>query len=142
MEINLASKYQVLEIVEKERLIGVMNTTKWNALFNVLNEIDELVSFRCTYIDGSTWPDEEASFPFTSELAQVWGNFIALEFIDIDARISHSSGALLNPKIIDHKQKVIDICQSTNAKFSLIDNGVRIYGYFRQGNEPNLYSHT
>jgi hypothetical protein len=72
MEFNTNSKAHVLELIEKERMIGVMNNTKWNSLFEALNTIDELLSYRVTYIDGSTWPDAEASFPYTCELAQIW----------------------------------------------------------------------
>jgi len=142
MEINITSKKQVLSLVEKERLIGVMNNTKWNALFNDLNEVDDLISYRVTYIDGTTWPDNEASFPYTTELEQIWGNFVAMEYLDIDARISHSKGALLEPEIVNHIQAIIDICKKHSVKFSIIDTGVRIWGYFRQGNEPELYKNT
>ena len=142
MTINLNSKHQILELIENERLIGVMNNTKWNALFSDLEEIDELISYRVTHVDGSTWPEADASFPYTSELAQIWGNFLALEYLDIDSRISHSKGALIKPEIVDHKDKVIEICKKHNAKFSAIENGIRIWGYFRHGNEPEFYQHT
>jgi len=141
MKINITSKNQVLELIEKERLIGVMNNTKWNALFSDLNKVDELISYRVTYIDGTTWPDKDSSFSFTSELAQIWGNFIAMEYLDIDARISHSRGALLEPDIIDYTSKIIDICSNHSVKMSLSNNWVRVWGYFRQGDEPELYKH-
>ena len=142
MEINLASKKQVLSLVEKERLVGVMNNTKWNALFKDLNEVDELITFRVTYIDGTNWPDHESSLPYTPELAQIWGSFIAMEYLDIDTRISHSKGALLEPEIVNHIQSIINICTKQSAKFSVTEQGVRIWGYFRQGNEPELYKNT
>ena len=132
----------MLALIEKERLIGVMNNTKWNALFYDLNEVVELISYRVTYIDGTTWPDYEASFPFTTELAQIWGNFIAMEYLDIETKISHSKGALLKPEIIDHTNKLIDICTKQSSKFTVTETGVRIWGYFRQGNEPELYKIT
>jgi hypothetical protein len=142
MEFNTNSKAHVLELIEKERMIGVMNNAKWNSLFEALNTIDELLSYRVTYIDGSTWPDAEASFPYTSELAQIWGNFMAMEYIDLDARIEHSKGSLLKPKIIDHKQKVIELCTEQKAKFSITENGIRVWGYFRHGHIPELYENT
>lgn len=131
-----------MELIERERLIGVMNNTKWNALFTDLEDIDELISFKVTYVDGSTWPEAGASIPYTSELAQIWGNFLALEYLDIDARISHSKGALLEPDIVDHQSKVVDICKKHNARFSAIENGIRIWGYFRHGNDPKLHKNT
>ena len=142
MEFNTNSKAHVLELIEKESMIGVMNNTKWNSLFEGLNTIDDLLSYRVTYIDGSTWPDEEASFPYTSELAQIWGNFKAMEYLDIDAKISHSKGALLNSEVIDHKQKVVELCVKQNAKFSATENGIRIWGYFRHGKIPELHENT
>ena len=127
---------------DPEQLIGVMNNTKWNALFSDLNEIDEIISYKVTHIDGSTWPEKEANFPYTSELAQIWGNFLAMEYLDIDARISHSKGALLSPQVVDHKDKIIAICKKHNAKFSVTENGIRIWGYFRHDNEPELHQTT
>lgn len=140
MEINTNSKAQVIELVEKEGLIGVMNNTKWNKLFDALNEFDELISFRATYIDGSTFPESDASFPFTSELAQIWGNFKALEYVEINTQTSYSEGALLKPTITYHSDQVISICAKQNAKFSLTENGIKIWGYFRHGQLPELHT--
>ena len=142
MSINLNSKHQILELIERERLIGVMNNTKWNALFSDLEEIDELLSYRVTHIDGSVWPEEGARFQYTSELAQIWGNFLAMEYLDIDARITHSNGALLKPEIIDHKDKVIAICKKRSAKYSITDGITRVWGYYRHGNQPALHQDT
>lgn len=128
-----------MQFIENERLIAVMNNTKWNALFSDFDKINALICYKVTYIDGSTWPEADSGFSYTCELAQIWGNFLALEYLDIDARISHSKGALLKPEIIDHREKVIDICKAHNSKFAKTENGIRIWGYFRHGNELELY---
>ncbi|WP_040306636.1 DUF6678 family protein [Agarivorans albus] len=140
--LNHNSKFQIINFIEQHKLNGVMNNTKWNKLFHDLNEVDELISFKVTYIDGTTWPEPEATFPFTSELAQIWGNFLALEFIDINAKISHSRGALLNDEVVDHIGKIIQICIDNSAKFSITEEGVRIYGYLRHSDSVQLYNYT
>jgi hypothetical protein len=122
--------------------MGVMNNTKWNSLFSDLEGIEELINYRATYIDGSTWPESDSAFSYTSELEQIWGNFLALEYVDIDARISNSKGVLLKPEIVDHKESIISICRKHNAKFSESDEFIRIWGYFRHGKEPALYQNT
>jgi len=142
MEFNTNSKAHVLELIEKENMFGVMNSTKWNLLFEAFNRLDELLNYRVTNIDGSTWPDQDASFSYTSELVQIWGDFMAMEYVDIDARISNSKGALLKSEIIDHKKQVIDICLKQSAKFAETRNGIRVWGYFRHGKIPELYEKT
>ncbi|EJY0701185.1 hypothetical protein OE878_004672, partial [Vibrio parahaemolyticus] len=111
-------------------------------LLAALSDIDELLSYRVTYIDGSTWPESDSSYQYTSELAQIWGNFRAIHFIDIDARISHSRGVLLEPEVRDHRDKVIAICKEQNAKISLTECGVRIWGYFQHGKDIEMYKYT
>ena len=104
--------------------------------------MDELISFKVTYIDSATWPEPDATFPYTSELAQVWGNFLALEYIDINAKISHSKGALLEPDIVDHIDEIIQICIRNSAKFSTTKDGIRVYGYLRHNENVQLQNYT
>lgn len=61
---------------------------------------------------------------------------------DIDARISHSRGVLLEPEVIDHRDKVIAICKEQNAKISLTECGVRIWGYFQHGIDIDMHKYT
>ncbi|PQJ63634.1 hypothetical protein BTO10_02155 [Vibrio chagasii] len=140
--LNHNSKQQVKSFVAKNNFIPVMNNTKWKELFDLLNQVDDLISFRVTYVDQTTWPEPDSSFTYTSELAQIWGNFLAIEFIDISAQISHPQGALLKPVVVDHIDKIINICNSKSAKFSITDDGIRIYGYLRHGLDVNVHNYT
>jgi hypothetical protein len=126
------------EIVEKEKLIAVMNNTKWNALFNELNLVEEMIQFKANYIDGSKFPDYESSSEFTPELQQIWGNFVALEYVDIVTIIKRNIGQLLDPEITDVTKSVLKICHKHNAKVSTIQSGLRIWGYHRHGVLPEL----
>ena len=84
-----------------------------------------------TLSDGSTWSDEEASYPHTSNLDKLWGNFKAMEYLDIDARISHSKGALLNPEIIYHKQLVVELCVKQNESPLKLRTALEYGGIYR-----------
>ena len=126
-------------MIEEENLIGVMNNTRWNALFNGLSNIDEMIKFRVTYIDGSYWPDDESNREYTVEIEQIWGNFIATEYLDIITKIEKLKGALIKPEIIDVTQQVIKLCIANKANISLIESGVRVWGYYRHGEIPELY---
>ncbi len=139
---RLDLKSNIIKLIDSNRLFGVMNNTKWNNLLAALSDIDELLSYRVTYVDGATWPESDSSYQYTSELAQIWGNFRAIHFIDIDARISHSRGVLLEPEVLDHRDKVIAICKEQNAKISLTECGVRIWGYFQHGKDIEMYKYT
>ncbi len=139
---RLDLKSNIIKLIDSNGLFGVMNNTKWNNLLAALSDIDELLSYRVTYIDGSTWPESDSSYQYTSELAQIWGNFRAIHFIDIDARISHSRGVLLEPEVLDHRDKVIAICKEQNAKISLTECGVRVWGYFQHGKDIEMYKYT
>ena len=35
-----------MELIEKQHLSGAMNNTRWNALLNDLNDIEEMISYR------------------------------------------------------------------------------------------------
>ncbi|KFI09517.1 hypothetical protein IX95_23885 [Vibrio sp. B183] len=139
---RLDLKSNIIKLIDSNGLFGVMNTTKWNSLFAALNNIEELISFRVTYIDGSTWPESDSSYQYTSELAQIWGNFRAIHFLDVNARISHSRGALLEPEIIDHGDMIIAICKEQNAKISLTKHCIRIWGYFQHGKDIEMHKYT
>ncbi|MCG9697924.1 DUF6678 family protein [Shewanella sp. Isolate11] len=121
------------EIIEKERLIGLMNNTKWNALFSELNLIEEMIQYKAHYIDGSMFPDHETSYEFTPELQQIWGNFIAIEYVDVITIIKRDIGKLLEPEIVDVTKAILEICNEHNVKVSVINSGVRVWGYHRHG---------
>ncbi len=53
---RLDLKSNIIKLIDSNGLFGVMNNTKWNSLLAALSDIDELLSYRVTYIDGSTWP--------------------------------------------------------------------------------------
>jgi len=138
MQLNYSSKAQISEYVNRNRLYGVMNTSKWNRLFESLADIDELITFKAVYIDGFTWPSKDESWQFTPELEQIWGNFAALEYLEINTQVISERGALISPQITDYKSKVATLCSQQKVKYSFFDKGIRVWGYFRHGQEPEL----
>ncbi|WP_147378818.1 DUF6678 family protein [Motilimonas pumila] len=126
------------EIIEKERLIGLMNNTKWNALFSELNLIEEMIQYKSQYIDGSIFPDHDSSYEFTPELQQIWGNFKSIEYVDVITIIKRDIGKLLDPEIVDLTKDILEICNVLNVKVSAINSGIRIWGYHRHGEIPEL----
>ncbi|WP_335725650.1 DUF6678 family protein [Vibrio parahaemolyticus] len=70
---RLDLKLNIIKLIDSNGLFGVMNNTKWNNLLAALSDIDELLSYRVTYIDGSTWPESDSSYQYTSELATNMG---------------------------------------------------------------------
>ncbi|MEH6472813.1 MAG: DUF6678 family protein [Halopseudomonas sp.] len=142
MEVNLGSHHQVMELIEGQRLIGAMNNTRWNALFNDLNNVEEMLSYKVTYIDGSCWPEADSGHSETSEIEQIWGNFIAMEFLDIRTKIEKPRGALVSPETVDITVQVTNLCAINKAKISLTEHGVRVWGYFRHDQTPVLHEYT
>jgi hypothetical protein len=131
-------KSKLKEIVERDKLTSVMNNSRWNALFESLAQIEEMIHFRTTYIDGTCFPELGGSSEYTPEIEQFWGNFLAVEYLDIVSKLSVSHGALMEPEVHDYTKKVVEVCLNNKAKTSLTKNGVRVWGYFRPGSVPDL----
>lgn len=131
-----------MALIEEQHLIGVMNNTRWNDLFDSLNNVEEMLSYKVTYIDGSSWPEADSGHTETSEIEQIWGNFIAMEALDIRTKIEKPRGALVSPEIIDVTKHVIQLCATNKAKISLTKYGVKVWGYFRHGQTPELHEYT
>jgi len=130
------SSKQTREYIAAERLTPVMNNTRWQELFQSLNASRRTFRYRRKDIDGSCFPEDGMSF--TPEIEQYWGAFNSMEWFEILAYEEIRKGALLPVEIRDHSDELIAIAHSVGAKFSLIDHGIRVWGYIRENEHPDL----
>ena len=119
-----------------------MNNSRWNSLFCDLSDATEIITFKVGYIDGSTWPEEFSGHEYTQEIEQICGNFVAIEWIDIITKIEKPKGALLLPDILDVTEEIVELCRLNKCKISMHEKGVRVWGYFRQGQLPELHKYA
>jgi len=131
---NIRNKEQVKGYVFKEGFTSVLNNTKWERLFALLEESKRFFQYKRTDLDGSTFPEDGVSL--TPELAQYWGDFWAMEWLDIEACQAHSKGALLAPEIEDFTDELVALANAAGVKFTMIKRGIRVWGYVRKGNNP------
>lgn len=130
------NREQVNEYVLREGITPVLNNTKWERLFELLQKSERFFQYRRTNLDGSTFPEDGASF--TPELAQYWGDFWAMEWLDILSYQTHSKGALLAPDIEDFTSELVALANEVGVKFTMIERGIRVWGYVRKGNSPDF----
>jgi len=130
------SSKQVREYVAINNLTSAMNNTRWQALFKSLRASQRMFLYRRKDIDGTFFPEDGVSF--TPEIEQYWGEFNNIEWFDILAYAEHSKGVLLTPETVDYSDELIDIASSAGANFSLIDHGIRVWGYIRNIYHPDL----
>uniref|UniRef100_UPI002B471868 DUF6678 family protein n=1 Tax=Aeromonas caviae TaxID=648 RepID=UPI002B471868 len=78
---DIRHREPVKEYVIKAGMTSVSNNSKWNRLFALLHQSNRFFQYRRTDLDGSTFPEDGESY--TPELAQYWGNFWAMEFLDV-----------------------------------------------------------
>ncbi|MCX9158581.1 hypothetical protein OPU71_20910 [Niveibacterium sp. 24ML] len=132
----MLSSKQAREYVSAKRLTSAMNNTRWQALFQSLNASHRMFQYRRKDLDGSWFPEDGISF--TPEIAQYWGEFSSMEWFDILAYKEIRKGALLPIEVVDYSDELIEIARSVGAKFSIIDHGIRVWGYIRENEQPNL----
>lgn len=134
------SKAQVRAYVEAEGITSVLNNTKWQRLFEILNESPINFRYRRTDLDGNIFPKENS--PPTGEIAQIYGDFLIMEFLEVTALVETRTGMLTNPKIEDFTQELISLAHQAGVKFTEILHGVKIYGYVRRSENPAFLERT
>lgn len=137
---NIKNREKVREYVFKEGITSVLSDTKWKRLFTLLEDSPRFFQYRRTGLDGSTFPEDGVSF--TPELAQYWGDFWAIEWLDILSCREHSRGALLKPDIEDFTNELVALAHEAGVKFTMLDHGIRVWGYVRRGVDPNFCTHA
>lgn len=133
---DIHNREQVKEYVFREGITSVLNNTKWERLFELLEKSERFFRYRRTDLDGATFPEDGTSF--TPELAQCWGDFWAMEWLDILSYQTYSKGALLAPDIEDFTSELVALANDAGVKFTMIERGIRVWGYVRKGKNPDF----
>lgn len=131
--VNIRNREQVKEYVFKEGITSVLNDAKWERLFTLLDENGHFFQYRRGDLDGSRFPEDGQSF--TPELAQYYGDFWAMEWLEILAFKAHIKGALLAPEIEDFTIELVELAKKAGVKFTMIERGIRVWGYVRKGTD-------
>lgn len=133
---DIHSKKQVMDYVSNEGLTPVLNNTKWNRLFELLKSNGSFFQYRSKNINGAYFPEDGTSY--TPEIEQYWGNFLAKEWLEIVSIRSHSRGALLKPEIEDFTKEAVRIAHEAGVKFTMTENGIKVWGYVRKSEHPEF----
>jgi hypothetical protein len=133
---DVRNREQVKEYVLRESITAVLNDTKWRRLFDLLEPNPRFFQYRRTDLDSSTFPEDGVSF--TLEIEQLWGDLWAMEWLDILSFRSHSKGALLKPDIEDFTDELVALAHDAGVKFTMLERGIRVWGYIRRGANPDF----
>ena len=118
--------------IDRERLVSVMNDTKWQRLFNALQRIEGWLDFRRKDVRES----EASSEMWCSDFYMMFGGWTSIEWLDIRAVRVFRRGLLLKPQIDDKTERLIEAVKEVGVPFSRHENYIRIWGYLRPGVSP------
>ena len=119
--------------IERERLVSVMNDTKWRRLFEALQPIQGVLEFRRKEVGQ----DESQLGSWCDDIYYMLAGWRHIEWLDISARRSFQRGVLLAPEINDQTSLLLQTVRDAGVPFSRQEHGVRIWGYLRPGATPN-----
>mgnify|MGYP001486943738 CR=1 FL=1 len=124
-------KIKIMKSVEARQLSSIMNNTKW---FELLDGIKKL-SFSPPYIykgvldnDTPDLKDMDVSYLGNYE-DEIIKPFFAIEWIAVRPRYLKYRGRLISGEIIDETDAFIDILNTYNIPYELINGFYVIYGY-------------
>ena len=137
---ELRTKAQVTAYVEAEGITSVLNNTKWERLFNLLNESPYMFTYRRLDLDGNTFP-KEGSHP-TGEIAQIYGEFWSMEWLEIGAIREVRTGMLTAPIVENHTNELVALALEAGVKFTTTSQGIKVYGYVRRSENPPFQERT
>lgn len=123
---------RLVRYIEREQLVSVMNDTKWQQLFDVLEPIQGWLDFRRKDVRGGE-PESES---WCSDLYMMLGNWRSIEWLDIRAERTIPRGALLEPKIEDTTALLIQSVKQAGVRFFQQEHCIRVWGYVRPGVSP------
>ena len=118
--------------INRERLVSVMNDTKWQRLFNALRPIESWLDFRRKSVRES----EASSEMWCRGLDHMMLGWSSIEWIDIRAMETIWPGFLIQPKIVDKTAKLIEVVKGVGVPYSRHESHIRIWGYLRPGVSP------
>ena len=132
------SKAQVKAYVEAQGITCVLNNTKWQRLFELLHKSPFSFRYRRTDIDGVIFPKGDS--PSTGEIAQIYGEFWSMEYLEITAIVETRTGMLTEPKVENFTAELIALAHEAGVKFTATNQGIKVYGYIRKSENPYFMS--
>lgn len=131
---KLHTKAQVMAYVGAEAMTSLINNTKWERLFNRLNELPYMFTYRRVDLDGNTFPKEDS--PPTGDIAQIYGELWSMESLEIKAVSEVKTGRLTAPIVEDHTKELVALAFEAGVKFTTTSQGIKVYGYARSSESP------
>ena len=130
---------QAKQIVEDKNLFGVMNDTKWQAVYEIFQDPDLPLLYRSKTIDGEVFPEDHLRFDIREVFPQY---FSSLQWLEIHSKEVVADGGLLPPRINDHTAVAIELANKAKARFTVTDYGIKIWGYIKVGENIEFYKNV
>ena len=127
------SAERLTRYIERERLVSVMNDTKWRRLLEALAPIQGVLEFRRKEVGQ----DESQLESWNSDIYYMMAGWRSIEWLDISAQRSFRRGVLLAPEINDQTSLLLQTVRVADVPFSRQEYGIRIWGYLRPGVTPD-----
>ncbi len=131
MAVALDTSKKLRNYIESNNITCVLNNAKWNNLFEVLKEIESVLDFQRKDLD------EDAGLHWDSDIYHIFGGYQYIEWLNIRAMTAERQGALMPDKVTNHIDLLLVALKQTSVPYSIYADGVRVWGYLREGNSVN-----
>lgn len=132
----MESLNSIKQSVNDMNLFGVMNDTKWKAVYDIFQDTDLPFLYRSKDINGDAFPEGHLRFDIREVFPK---HFSSLMWLEVHSKEEKSTGRLLPPKIIDHTAMAINTAQKAKARFTITEYGIKIWGYIKAGEDIEFY---
>lgn len=130
---QIRDRARLKSYIEREQLVCILNNTKWEKLFRVLEGIQGKLDFKRKDVRESEKTDQR----WDGDIYHVFGLCENIEWLEIRAQISIPKGALIEPKVEDYTNELITLVKDASVPFSRTKEGIKVWGYVRPGTNPD-----
>lgn len=128
-ECEMESLNDIKKIIEDEELFGVMNNSRWQAVYKIFSESDQPFQFKSKIIDGEVFPEDHLRFDSREVFPKHFSSILWLEVHTKD-------------KNTDCTAEAIETAIRAKARFTLTEYGLKILGYTKLGDNIEFYNQT
>lgn len=136
---KMDTKSDIKKIVKQKHLFGVMNETKWKAVYSEFQGAGLPFLFRSKTIDGEIFPEDHLRFDVREVTPQ---HLLSIMWLEVHSKEEKYMGDLLPLKLFDHTESAIELTRKAKARFTLADYGIKIWGDTRPGEYIEFYKKT